>query len=116
MGYEQKDIMCIAFISFLFGCLLTGTVLFNIAQRRIDEADRTAERLTEDLGRTSEQLINAELIIGECRTGLAGLSEQLNAGTGRLGDIICSLEAVRDEVKKMEELLYNYNSGVSNIH
>lgn len=110
---ELKKIIIISSIFFLLGLCVAGTICWRIAQRRINQADRTAERLADDLARTSEQLASAELIIGNCRAELVDLSAELGNCTNGLEAIIQSLERTRDKVKEMETLLYNYNRNIS---
>ena len=104
---ELKKIIIISSIFFLLGLCVAGTICWRIAQRRINQADRTAERLADDLART------AELIIGNCRAELVDLSAELGNCTNGLEAIIQNLERTRDKVKEMEVLLYNYNRNIS---
>lgn len=87
--------------------LLCCAILTVRSVTRTNLSDRATESLTTELHTVREQLSQSNAALRSIGNKLESVTSEFGRSNKNLGDVIESLERIRDKVKEMEDIVYN---------
>lgn len=107
------------FICFISGCIISGSLIWTICNRRINRANSKIESVKRELSKSTDEVRRARTTIDNIKRNQQSITKQLGSNNSELQSIIERLSLIRDKVQVIEDELnfyYSFNSSDISVH